>query len=158
MPTAAATITRPNDVNAYAANDVIGAATGSTAAIEFANIGPADGGPLLVRGVSLRIDAAAVIASEAAYRLHLYDVTPPSALGDNAAWDLPAGDRASYQGYVDISAPVDLGSTLWIEMSALAKPVKTRTGSLWAYLTTIAGYTPTALRVHEIDLHTETRL
>lgn len=158
MPTASVTLTRPNDTTAYTANDVLGAATGSTAALEFANVGKADGGPLLVRGASLFVRDTALIASEAAYRLHLYNITPPSALGDNAAWDLPAGDRAAYQGFVDISTPVDLGSSLWIEMGALAKPVQSLTGSLWAYLVTIAGYTPTALRVHDIKLHTETRL
>ena len=156
MPSASVSIIRPNDVTAYAANDVIGADTGSSAAIAFA-IAAADGGAFNLRGVSLRIDAAALIASEAGYRLHLYNVTPPSARGDNVAWDLPAGDRAAYLGYLDTGTPVDLGSTLWVESNNLAKPIQALGGLVYGYLTTLAGHTPTALRVYTVGLHSEVR-
>jgi tetrahydromethanopterin S-methyltransferase subunit D len=150
---AAVTLTRTADTNAYAANDVIGAATGSTAALTFSNLGPS-GADATITSVSLEIDASAVIGGETSYRLHLYNVTPPSALGDNAAWDLPSGDRASYLGYVDLGTPVDLGSTLYVQSDNINKQVKLSGTNLFGYLVTIGAYTPTSARVHVITLHT----
>jgi hypothetical protein len=150
---AAVTLTRTADTNAYAANDVIGAATGSTAALTFANMGPS-GGEVTLTSVSLEIDASAVIAGETSYRLYLYNVTPPSALGDNAAFDLPSGDRASFLGYVDLGTPIDLGSTLYVQADNIGKQIKLSGTSLFGYLVTIGAYTPTSARVHIITLHT----
>lgn len=153
------TITRTADTNAYGAADVIGAATGSTAALTFADVG---GTPtpreMMITTVSLLIRDTALIASEAGYRLYLYNILPPSALGDNTAWDLPAGDRASFIGYVDLGTPVDLGSTLYVQTSAVNTTIATLGSSIFGYLVTIAGYTPSASRVYDITLHTVERL
>ena len=146
------TITRPNDTSAYTANDVIGAATGSTAAVEFKNMGPT-GARIMITSTQLEVDASAVISGETSYRLHLYNITPPSASGDNAAWDLPSGDRASYLGFIELGTPVDLGSTLYVEQNIVNKQTSLSTQSLWGYLVTIGAYTPTAQRVHKITLH-----
>lgn len=149
---AAVSVTRTNDTNAYTANDVIGAATGSTAALEFGPLG-LYGSRVMLTTAELEIDATAVISGETSYRLYLYNITPPSALGDNAAWDLPSGDRASFLGYVDLGTPVDLGSTLYVQTTQINKQVKLAGTSLFGYLVTIGGYTPTASRVHKITLH-----
>jgi len=151
---AAVTLTRTADTNAYAANDVLGAATGSTAALTFASMG-ADAGRVNISSISIEIDIAAVPASMAGMRLHLYNVTPPSALGDNTAWDLPAGDRASYLGFVDFGTPVDLGSTLYVEANGVDKQVKLAGTSLFGYLVTAAGYTPASATVHVLTVHTK---
>lgn len=150
--TRSVSITRTNDTNAYTANDVIGAATGSTAAIEFQPIGPA-GTSIRIIGSELEVDATGLISGEAAYRLHLYSVTPPSALGDNAAFDLPSGDRASYLGYLDLGTPIDLGSTLYVQAEQ-AKDVRLATDSLFGYLVTIGAFTPAAQTVRKVTLHT----
>ena len=60
----AVTLTRTADTNAYAANDVIGAATGSTAALEFAKMGQPNS-VIQITSCSLEIDATALIASGA---------------------------------------------------------------------------------------------
>lgn len=148
-------ITRPNDTAAYTANDVIGAATGSTAAKEFTNIGPA-GGNIRILSTELEVDATALQSGESTYRLHLYSVTPPSAYGDNAAFDLPSGDRAGYCGYIDLSTPVDLGSTCYVRDRDVNVDVKLASGStsLFAYLVTIGGFTPAAQTVRKVTLHT----
>lgn len=150
----AVSLTRTNDTNAYNAGDVLGAATDSTAALTFANIGP-NGGEIMLTTAELEIDASGLISGEASYRLYLYNVTPPSALGDNAAWDLSSsnGDRASFLGYVDLGTPVDLGNTLYVQTTQINKQVKLASSSLFAYLVTIGAYTPTASRVHKITLH-----
>ncbi len=147
-------LTRTNDTNAYNAGDVVGAATGSTAALTFANIGPTAGGEVMLTTVQFEIDLSAVISGMTSYRLYLYNVTPPSALGDNAAWDLPSGDRASFLGYVDLGVPVDLGSTLYVETLQVNKQLTVPSGgSLFGYLVTVGGFTPSASIVHKITLH-----
>lgn len=146
------TIQRPNDTSAYTANDVVGAATGSTAAIEFHDMSNALGTRIMITSARFMINDSAVISGETSYRLYLYTVTPPSALGDNAAWDLPAGDRASFLGYIDLGTPVDLGSTLYIEANILNKEVNIPGRSIFGYLVTNGGYTPTANRTYVIEL------
>lgn len=148
----AVSVTRTNDTNAYNAGDVIGAATGSTAAQTFADIGPS-GGEILITTAELEVDVNAVPSGMTSFRLYLYNVTPPSALGDNAAWDLPSGDRASFLGYVDLGTPVDLGSTLYVQTPQVNKHLKLASASLFAYLVTIGGYTPSAQAVKKITLH-----
>lgn len=150
---AAVSLTRTADTNAYAANDVIGAATGSTAALTFA-IAPAAGGQVMITSVALETDAAAVISGEAGYRLHLYSVTPPSALGDNAAWDLPSGDRASYLGYVDLGQPVDLGSTCYVPTNSVNMQITAASGNVFGYLVTLGAFTPASATVRVITVHT----
>lgn len=147
-------VTRTNDTNVYAANDVIGAATGSTAALTFALASGA--GQWMITSASLEIDATAVISGETSYNLDCYSVTPPSALGDNAAWDIPSGDRASFQGVGEIvlGTPVDRGSTLYVEASGINKQITTASGNLFCYLVTVGTYTPTASRVYVVTLHT----
>lgn len=150
--TASVTITRTADTNVYAANDIIGAATGSTAAQTFTSVAPSAQDEL-VSSVELEVDAAALISGETSYRLYLYSVTPPSALGDNAAWDLPSGDRASFLGYVDLCLPVDLGSTLYCRVDNINKHFSLAGTSVFGYLVTLGGYTPTSARVYKVTLH-----
>jgi hypothetical protein len=146
-----ATVTRPNDVNAYLANDVIGAATGSTAAISFPAIGR-PGQVISIESSRMRVDLAAVISGMTSYNLHLYNITPPSALGDNAAWDLPSGDRASYLGFMSLGTPVDVGSTLFVEQQGINKRVKLLSDTLYGYLVTVGAFTPSANINFAIDL------
>lgn len=150
---AAVLFARTNDTNAYTANDVEGSATGSTAAIEFTNMG-LSGGEVIITSAAMEIDITAIPAGMTSYRLYLYGVTPPSALGDNVAWDLPAGDRASYLGYIDLGSPVDLGSTLYVETTNINKQLKLAGTSIFAYLVTNGGYTPAASTVQKITIHT----
>lgn len=149
---ASVTITRPADTAAYAANDVIGASTGSTACQQFSNMGPS-GGRITITSVSLEIDAGALISGETSYVLHLYNATAPSALGDNAAFDLGSGDRASYLGSINLGTPVDLGSTLYVAQDGINKQIKLSGTSLFGYLVTTGPYTPTASRVHVVKLN-----
>lgn len=136
-------VTRTSDTNVYLAGDVIGTGTGSSGAvITFTNIGPA-AGHTIITDVDLRVDIASVISGMTSFRLHLYNVTPPSALGDNSVWDLPSGDRASYLGYIDLGTPIDVGSTLFVQTSAVNKKVLMGSStSLFGYMVTNGPYTP----------------
>ena len=118
---------------------------------EFTDVGPV-GSRIMITSTSLVVESTGVISGEPSYRLHLYNVTPPSALGDNAPWDLPAGDRASYLGFVDLGTPVDVGSTLYVETNIVNKQLSLHGQGLFAYLVTIGPYTPTASRVYKVTL------
>lgn len=149
---AAVTLTRTADVNAYGANDVLGAAVGATAALTFPTMGPS-AGRIMITSASLEIDAAAIISGETSYLLHLYNITPPSALADNIVFDLPAGDRTSYLGFVSLGAPADLGSTLYVESNIINKQIKLAGTDIFAYLVTTGAHTPTSARVYVVTLH-----
>lgn len=111
------------------------------------------GGELIIRSLVLLISETALQASEAAYALKLFSVTPPSARADNAVWDLPSGDRASYAGAIPITAPTDIGSSLLTEIENINKQITVAsTGITFAELVTVAGFTATAT-ARKVILH-----
>lgn len=149
------TITRPANTTAYAAGDVLGA---TAAAISFIGLpaGPtrASGGDLFITSVDLRIHVSAIPAGMTSFRLHLYDATPPSALADNAAWDLPSGDRANYIGYIDLGTPADVGSTLYCRADAVNAQIRVGSTGVFGYLVTNGGFTPAGnSEVYVLTLH-----
>lgn len=136
--------TRPADTAAYLAGDVVGASTGASAAIEFKNLG-LPWGHVMITHTELSVYLAALPSTMGAHRLHLYSANPPSALVDNAPWDLPAADREYYVGYVDLGTPLDAGTTLFIQTTIDNKNVQLgETGSLFGYLVTTPAYTPSS--------------
>lgn len=143
-------ITRPSNTTAYTAGDVYGA---TAAAITFPTMGPSGGGSIIITSATFEKDVTALISGETIYTLHLYSVTPPSALADNAAWDLPSGDRASYLGSISLGTPVDLGSTLYVEQNGINKQVTLASGSLYGYLVTAGAFTPASATVIRLCLH-----
>jgi len=145
---------RPGDTSAYLANDAVGPATAAGGAVlSFAGIGPAGGGEVVITRAALEIDRADVPAGMTTFRLYFYSGPPASNLGDNGAWDLGAGDRAGFLGYIDLGAPVDLGSTLYVQVDGLATQITVPAGgALSAYLVTIGGYTPASATPHKITL------
>jgi hypothetical protein len=101
-------LTRPGNTTPYSAGDVIGGA--ANAAFEIPFIGP-EGGFIQIQSLRLLIHSATLPTNPGGFRLHLYRGAP-TGIADNAAWDLPAGDRAAYLDFIDFPLPADLGSTL----------------------------------------------
>lgn len=157
---ASVTITRPANTTSYTAGDVIGQADGSVAANagnaihEFTNMG-APGSHVLLTSCDLRIDLAAVPSGMTSFRLHLY-ADSPTAILDNAVWDLPAGDRSAYRGYVDFGSPVDVGSTLWVQVDQVNRHIKMSSGatSLYGLLVTNGAYAPASGTVYAPRIRT----
>lgn len=159
----AVTITRPSNTTAYTSGDVIGVADAGTAAnagsaiITLANIGPS-GGYVLIQSVRLLIGNTSVPSGMASFRLHLYTASPTAVL-DNAAFDLVSGEVASYVGFVELPTPQDLGSTIFTQVDYAGPLVKLGAGttSLFAELETRGAYTPASgtvynLRVNAIEM------
>lgn len=143
------TITRPANVTAYTGGDVLGGA------LDLGVLGPS-GKAIRINSVQFEADIAAIPAGQTSWVLHFYSVTPPSALADNAAWDLPAGDRASYLGNIALTTLVDLGSTLYMESNGVNKQLQLAGTHLFAYLVTVGGFTPAGnSEVYKLTLHTQ---
>lgn len=129
--------------SSHVANDCNGAAG------TFA-LGAVSASSVLITDVSLEIDGGTAEAT--AWRLHLYNVTPPSATADDGAWDLVSGDRTAYMGYVDIGTAVDMGSTQWIKTSGINMMVRLAGTSIFGYLTNLTTLTPAAV-AHIVKIH-----
>lgn len=142
--------TRPSDTTAYAANDIVGA---TAAALTFSTVGPS-AGSILITGADLEIDINAIPSGMTGFKLHLYSVTPPSAAADNAAMNVPSGDRASWLGCIDLDPPVDYGDTIGSKTTNINAQIKLAGTNLYGYLVTNGGFTPTSAAVHKITLHT----
>jgi S-formylglutathione hydrolase FrmB len=132
-----ATVTRPANTTAYTAGDVVGGA------YELTFAGPV-AGLLRIDFASLAIAVTAVPSGMTSFRRHFYSRTPPSAIADNAAWDLTAADLPYYLGYIDVGSPVDVGSSLYVQVTQNQQPVKLETASLFCYEVTNGGFTPAA--------------
>lgn len=146
---AAVSFTRPATTPTYSANDVVGA---TAAALEFTTMGPS-AGRIMITSASYEADVAAIPAGMTSFLLHLYNVTPPSAFADDAAFDLPSGDRASYLGFISLGSPTDLGSTLYVEANGINKQVKLAGTSLFGYLVTVGSFLATISVVKKVTLH-----
>jgi hypothetical protein len=134
-------VTRPADTTAYAALDVLGAAT--TRVLEFTNIAPVGGGPIVILYASLLIESNAVPSGMGQTKIHLYS-SAPTAIADNAAYDLAAGDRTKYLGSITLGTLVDLGSTVFVEDDLIRKQVIATGSSLFAITQTVNAFTPSS--------------
>jgi hypothetical protein len=137
--------TRPANVTAYTAGDVIGTGTGNDAVLTLASIGPS-GGHVLVQSVELVIGVAAIPTGMTTFRLHFYQ-TQPTAIADNAAFNFVSGDRSVYAGYVDVPVVQDFGNTLFAQNDAPGKMLTLASGSTsyFCVLQTVGGFTPGAV-------------
>jgi hypothetical protein len=147
------TITRPSNTTAYTAGDVVGD-TGGSAILTLSNIGPS-GGYVLVQSMSLVFSDSSVPSGMGAFRVHLYS-SSPTAIADNAAFDLVSGERASYMGYIDLPAPLDFGSTIYTQVDYPGRLVKLAAGSstLYAEIETRGAYTPVSASTVELRVNT----
>jgi hypothetical protein len=130
---------------AHGAVDVIGAAT------EFKGLAQTNGAGIQIVSASLLVATGTLVTT--VWRVHLYNVTPPSAIADNGLFDIAAGDRASYLGYIDIAQLVDIGSTLYVQSDNLNKAIRLAGRSAWGYLVATSGITTEAV-AHTVTLHT----
>jgi hypothetical protein len=135
------TFVRPSNATPYTAGDVVGD-TGGSAIISLTAAGPS-AGFVIIQSVSLVFSDSTVPSGMGAFRLHLYSAIP-SAIADNAAFDLLSGERATYMGFVDLPTPSDFGSSLYTQTDYPGRLIKLGTASttLFVQLETRGAYTP----------------
>jgi hypothetical protein len=148
-----ATITRPSNTTAYTAGDVVGD-TGGSAIISLTSAGPT-AGFVLVQSVSLVFSDSVVPSGMGAFRIHMYSASP-TAIADNAAFDLVSGDRAIYMGYIDLPAPLDFGSTIYTQTDYPGRLIKLAAASttLFAEIETRGAYTPVSASTVSLRINT----
>lgn len=136
-------ITRPANATQYAIRDVVGDTNGS-AIFEITGLGRADG-QFIVTVCDLILAVSALpTGMTAGFDVHFYSAAP-TAIADNAAWDLLTEDRLKHQGKVTISIPVNVGSSCESLNDGFARQVTlSATGSLFVELVTLSAFTPTS--------------
>jgi len=141
---ATVSFTRPANVTAYTAGDVIGTGASNDAIHTLSSIG-SSGGYVVVQSIELVLGISAVPSGMTSFRVHFYD-SSPTAAADNSVFDVASGDRAKYLGYIDMPAPVDLGSTCFTQIDYPGKLFKLASAStsLFCELQTVGGFTPAA--------------
>lgn len=155
------TITRPSNVTPdYTAGDVVGIADAGTPAnagsaiLSLTALNAAAGRSSIVK-VVLTIGLSAVPSGMANFRLHLYNASPTAIL-DNAAFDLVSGDRTKHLGYIDLVTPEDFGSSLFSQWSGVSDfQLAAATTQLWGQLETRGGYTPASGTTYTLDVFAE---
>lgn len=128
--------------SSHVAGDVVGGAQ------EFKSVGQV-GQTVIIVSASLRI--ANATAETSTWAVHLFDVTPPSAVADDGAFLLAAGDYPSYLGSVALAQTADLGDTQYIESNNIQKVVRLRGSSVFGYLVNGTTLTPGAV-AHVVTL------
>jgi hypothetical protein len=149
---ATVTITRPSDTDAYTAGDAVGDTNGS-AILTFANMAKTSGGEIIITSIELEIDVSSVPSGMGAFNVRLYNASP-TAIADNAAWDLPSGDRGKYLGKITLTTPTDEGSTLFSDNDGINKQITLTSTSLYVVLQTVGAYTPSSAAVKRLTIHT----
>ena len=147
---ASVTFTRPSNTTAYAVNDAIGDTSGS-AILTFSDLCRAGGGDVLITSIEVEVDVAT--SPIGTTTLRLYNAAP-TAIADNAAWDLVSDDRGKYLGSIKLATPTDEGSTLFSNNDGINKHILMTGTSLYCILTTDTAFTPASATVKRITIHT----
>jgi len=142
--------TRPDNITPYTALDVVG--TSPATNMLFAT-GLPPGSKFAIISAKLEIDVGTIPTGMNGFIAHVYNAAP-TAIEDNAPYNLPLADRAKYIDNIIINTPSDLGDTLISSNQNLLFTGKLEEGSsnVYVILQTPFGYTPTALTVKGLTL------
>ena len=147
------TFARPSNATPYTAGDVVGA-TGGSAIHTLATAGPS-GGYVLIQSIAMVTHDTSVPAGMGSFRIHFYNASP-TAIADNAAFDLLTTDHGKYLGYVDLPAPQDFGSSIYTQTDYPGRLVKLATGStsLFIEIETKGAFTPVSAVTFDLAILT----
>lgn len=141
---AAAAFTRPADTTAYASGDLVANSTtaGSVVPLSFLLVNAGSGGQSQIERARLLTSSTSV--TNASFRLHLFETSPTSAVGDNAAFSCT---NASYCGAMDIvvaQAFSDGAAGVGVPNIGTRIVVEPTATTLYGLLEARAAYTPTS--------------
>ncbi len=132
------TITLSHTAGAHDAGDVVSTAAGEN--LEFANLGAA-GDMIMILGTRLRYAVNAIPTACGGYNLHLFNAAP-TAIADNAAFNVIAADKDKYIGCITIPALTDRGDNCYSQTDNDNLSVKLVGTGLYGQLQCIAAETP----------------
>jgi hypothetical protein len=144
---------RPSNTTAYTAGDVVGA-TGGSAIHTLTTAGPS-GGYVLIQSIAMATHDTSVPAGMASFRIHFYNASP-TAIADNAPFDLLTADHGKYLGYVDLPAPQDFGSSIYTQTDYPGRLVKLAASStsLFIEIETKGAFTPVSAVTFDLAILT----
>jgi hypothetical protein len=144
---------RPSNTTAYTAGDVVGA-TGGSAIHTLTTAGPS-GGYVLIQSIAMATHDTSVPSGMASFRIHFYNASP-TAIADNAAFDLLTADHGKYLGYVDLPAPQDFGSSIYTQTDYPGRLVKLAASStsLFIEIETKGAFTPVSAVTFDLAILT----
>jgi hypothetical protein len=142
---AVASFTRPDNATPYTIGDVAG--TDAATNISFAT--GATG--ILITQATLKIKINAVPAGMSGFKLHLYKAAP-TAIVDNAVFNVIAADIDNYIGYIQFDTPLDIGDNLFAQSASLNFPALPAVSTLYGVLQTDTAYTPSSQNVYSLSL------
>jgi hypothetical protein len=144
---------RPSNTTAYTAGDVVGA-TGGSAIHTLTTAGPS-GGYVLIQSIAMVTHDTSVPSGMASFRIHFYNASP-TAIADNAAFDLLTADHGKYLGYVDLPAPQDFGSSIYTQTDYPGRLVKLAASStsLFIEIETKGAFTPASAITFDLAILT----
>jgi hypothetical protein len=155
--TSTQTITRPANTTAYTANSVWGGA------FLLSAVGSANR-EAIITGVQVIFSNTSVPSGMGAFRLYLYNVTPPSAIADGGAFSLPSGDRANCltPGGINLGiAQLSVGGgsvvldTFASNVGSLNEQISVpASANIFGYLVTVGAYTPVSASTAVVRLST----
>ena len=136
-------ITRVANVTPYAANTVYGGALQL-----ISSPAPIAGQWVVITDIDIIFNFSALPPGMAGFKLYLYQITPPSAVGDTGAYSLPPVDRASIIYYDGLSIGNAKGAngagSVVLQMNNINVAVPLNGTSFFAYLVSINPFTPAA--------------
>lgn len=143
---------RPSNTTAYAAGDVVGSGTSAIHTLSAA--GPS-GGYVLIQSILMATHDASVPSGMSSFRIHFYNASP-TAIADNAAFNLEIADHGKYLGYVDLPTPQDFGSSIYTQTDYSGRLIKLATGSssLFIEIETKGAFTPVSAVAFELAILT----
>jgi hypothetical protein len=145
--------TRPADTTAYASGDLVANSTtaGSVVPIKI------DVGNEFPNGKSritrARLTKSGVVATNANFRIHLYETLPTPANGDNGAWS--TDQAAHWLGNIDVTSMLAFtdGCTGTGSAASGSEMFLSLVGkSIWALIEAKAAYTPVSGEVFTLTL------
>lgn len=150
-----ANFTRPNNTTPYSTGNLVAnsASAGSVAAMQFSVSGNSMPGEF--RLTRIRLTKSGTTATNAQFRLHLYQVAAPTvANGDGGAWS--TSGAANYLGSIDVTSMkaftdgcCDVGN----DTSGAEHLIRLASGTtFYGLLEARAAYTPAALEVFTVTL------
>ena len=144
---------RPSNTTAYTAGDVVGATAGS--AIHTLTTAGPSGGYVLIQSIAMATHDTSVPSGMASFRIHFYNASP-TAIADNAAFDLSTADHGKYLGYVDLPAPQDFGSSIYTQTDYPGRLVKLAASStsLFIEIETKGAFTPVSAVTFDLAILT----
>ncbi len=154
------TFTRPANVNAYTAGDVVSNSTGTTTLLEFTQFARGDGASGYITAAILTTNKKSIVP---AFRLHLFNAADPTVVADNVAHKELYADIAKVAGQpIDLAAmttPADAaGSDLSkIGDATLRVPFQCAedSRSLFVLLETLTDFTPASGESFTLTLHAD---